>query len=105
MKKHRLNDFTKGWFIGDFDPSLFKTSDFEIAVKQYSTGDFETSHMHKIATEYTVIVKGDVKMNDNFYETGDIIEIGPGEITDFHALTDVTTVVVKIPSSKNDKYE
>lgn len=105
MKVHKLSEFTKGWFIGDFDPSLLKTSDFEIAMKRYSEGDYEKSHAHKIATEYTLIVKGTVKMNEEFYTAGDIVEIHPGEFTDFKAITNTITVVVKVPCTKNDKFE
>ena len=25
MKKARLEDFVRGWFIGDFEPSMLKT--------------------------------------------------------------------------------
>ena len=32
------------------------------------------------------------------------IKINPGQSTDFKALTDVTTVVVKIPGANDDKY-
>ena len=102
--KENLENFIKGWFIGDFEPSLFNTSDFEIAVKNYKTGDYEPTHYHKIATEFTVIVDGIVLMNGNEYKKNDIITIKPNEQTDFKCLTDVTTVVIKIPSSKDDKY-
>ena len=43
-------------------------------------------------------------MNDAHYGPGDIIMIEPGEATDFEALSDVTTVVVKTPSVAGDKY-
>lgn len=105
MKIHKLKDFKKGWFIGDFDPSLFKTTGLEIAVKKYIKGEHETSHMHKIATEYTVIINGTAQMNGVIYTKGDIVEIFPGEYTDFKAVTDTTTLVIKIPSIKGDKYE
>jgi hypothetical protein len=38
------------------------------------------------------------------YNEGDIIVVDPFESIDFKALTDVTTLVVKIPGAKNDKY-
>lgn len=31
MKKFDLNDMINGWIIGNFDPSLYKTNDFEFA--------------------------------------------------------------------------
>lgn len=103
--KENLNNFIKGWFIGDFYPTLFKTNDFEIAIKRYNVGDYEESHYHKISTEYTIIVDGIVLMNGVQYEKNDIIIINPNEPTDFRCLTNVTTVVVKIPSSNGDKYK
>ena len=96
---------TKGWFIGNFTPSLLKTNDVEVAVKTYNAGDYEEKHYHKIATEYTVITSGRVKMNNIEYGAGDIIVMEPGEATDFECLENGTTnVVVKIPGANNDKY-
>jgi hypothetical protein len=104
MKVFRLDEMKGGWFIGNFSPTLLDDSNFEVAVKYYKEGDYEKSHFHKISTEYTVIVEGEVKMNNIIYKKGDIIVISPMESTDFIALTDVTTTVIKIPSSINDKY-
>lgn len=104
MKIIKLNDMKGGWFIGNFEPSLFKTNDCEIAVKSYEKGDHERKHYHKIATEYTVVVKGKIKMFDNVYKEGDIIVVEPGEATAFEALEDSINVVVKIPGENNDKY-
>jgi len=105
MKIHNIENFTKGWFVGDFDPSILKTKDFEVAIKEYKAGDYEKMHVHKIATEYTIIVSGTVSMNNILNKKGSIIEIEPGEYTDFESLTDSITVVVKTPCVKGDKYE
>ncbi len=105
MKIAKLSEMTKGWFIGNFDPSLLKTNDVEVAVKAYKKGDYEGQHFHKVATEYTCIVSGRVKMNNVEYQAGDIIVMEPGEATDFECLEDGTTnVVVKYPGASNDKY-
>ena len=98
MKKHNLDDMVGGWFIGHFEPTLLKTDDFEVAVKIYKKGDYEENHYHKIATEYTFIMDGEVIMSGENYSSGDIVVIKPNESTDFRALTDVKTVVVKTPS-------
>ena len=106
MKTAKLDDMVKGWFIGNFNPSLLKTNDVEVAVKKYKKGDHEGKHYHKIATEYTCIISGRVKMNGTEYGVGDIVVMEPGEATDFECLEDDTTnVVVKIPGANNDKYE
>lgn len=105
MRTAKLSQMTKGWFVGNFDPTLLRTNDVEVAVKTYRAGDHEGAHYHKIATEITVIISGRVKMCDTEYEAGDIIVIEPGEVTAFTALTDAVNAVVKIPGANNDKYE
>ena len=95
---------TKGWFIGDFEPSLMKTKEFEVAVQHFEAGEYADWHVHKVATEYTVIVSGKAEMNGRLISEGDIIVLEPEEGSDFRALTDVTTAVVKTPCAKGDKY-
>jgi quercetin dioxygenase-like cupin family protein len=104
IKRFRLEDMVNGWFIGNFDPSLYKTNDVEVGVKKYSIGDSEKLHYHKIATEFTVIISGEVVMNNEKYVSGDILIIEPGVSTDFLAVSNVTTLVVKIPGANDDKY-
>jgi quercetin dioxygenase-like cupin family protein len=104
MKVNKLNEFTKGWVIGNFNPTLFETDEFEVAVKTYKAGDYEETHFHSIATEWTIICKGRVEMNGNQFVEGDVITIQPGEATDFKVIEDTITTVVKIPSVKGDKY-
>ncbi len=105
MKTAKLEDMIKGWFVGNFKPTLYKTNDVEAAVKSYKKGDYEERHYHKIATEITVIIQGRVRMNGVEYKKGDIIVMEPNESTDFECLEDDTqNVVVKIPGANNDKY-
>lgn len=104
MKRYRLDDMTKGWFVGDFDPAALKTSAAEVAVKSYVAGTLEPRHYHKVTPEVTLIISGEVRMNDDHYSAGDIIVIEPGEATDFEALSNATTIVVKLPSVAGDKY-
>ena len=105
MEHFKLSDLKGGWFAGNFDPTLYKTGDFEVAVKQYKKGDYEKKHFHKIATEFTVIVYGEVEMNKMKYTAGQIIKIAPGETTDFFVLSDMAiTTVLKVPSVADDKY-
>lgn len=104
MKTANLDEMVKGWFVGDFSPTLIKTTNVEVAVKKYKKGDFEAGHYHKLATEITVIVSGKVKMNGKIYREGDIVVIEPCEVTDFEALEDSVSTVVKFPGAKDDKY-
>ena len=104
MRTARLDDMTKGWFVGNFTPTLFNTNDVEVAVKEYKKGQKEAMHHHKIATEITVVISGKIRMNDIVYSKGDIIVMYPNEATDFEALEDTVNAVVKIPGANNDKY-
>jgi|TARA_B110000503_G_C7094124_1_gene390779 hypothetical protein len=104
MKKFNLDSMHKGWFVGDFTPSVLNTEKCEVAVKRYKKGDYEEEHYHMECEEITIILHGSVEMNGVRYEDGDIIVIECGESTDFKALTDVTTVVYKDGSIKGDKY-
>ncbi|NFO55425.1 hypothetical protein FDB39_00800 [Clostridium botulinum] len=104
MYTSNLNEMTKGWFVGNFKPTLYSTNDVEVAVKSYKSGDSEEAHYHKIATEITVVVSGIVTMNGIEYKQGDIIVIEPNDKTDFYAVTDAINTVVKIPGANNDKY-
>ena len=105
MDVFNLNKFLNGWFVGNFEPSLIKTNDVEVAVKSYTIGDHEDRHYHKLATEITVIIAGSVLMNGIEYKTGDVIIIEPKESTDFEALDNTICVVVKHPGISNDKYD
>jgi hypothetical protein len=103
MELHKLNNFTKGWFIGNFEPTLYNT-DFEVGIKEYKSGDKEQRHFHKEADEFTAIISGKVLMNGIEYAKGDIIKVVKFEDTDFECIEDCITVVVKTKSIKGDKY-
>jgi len=104
MNKYNISDFVRGWFVGGFEPTLFSTTDVEVAVQTFKKGDKEDSHCHKIATEITVIVSGKAKMSGTILEAGDIVKIEPGTYTNFEALEDTVTTVVKVPGALHDKY-
>ena len=104
MIKRKVEEFTKGWFIGNFQPAMANSTDFEVALKYYKRGDQESAHHHKISTEFTVAASGRYRMNDILLGPGDIVEVKPGESVAFECLEDGATLVVKMPSSIGDKY-
>lgn len=100
----RLADFKGGWFVGNFTPTLFPSKDVEVAIKRYRAGDRESCHVHRIATEFTVVVEGSVEMGGAIHHAGSIVVVPPGCSTGFRALTDAVTTVVKLPSVPDDKF-
>lgn len=100
-----LEDFTKGWLVGDFDPSLIKTKEIEISIKKYKAGDKEKNHYHKLATEYTIVISGKIKMMGKIYNTNDIITVNQNVENQFECLENCVLLVIKTPSIIGDKYE
>jgi mannose-6-phosphate isomerase-like protein (cupin superfamily) len=104
MRSAKLDEMKKGWFVGGFNPTAHSTEACEVAVKYYKAADKEGPHLHRVATEITLVLSGRAQMVGKEWRAGEILVLEPGEITDFEALTDCITVVVKLPSVLNDKY-
>lgn len=93
-----------GWFIGNFEPSVFKTELFEVGTKLHKKGEKWPVHFHKKATEITYVVKGKMKIQNKIVSSGDIFLIKPYEVADPEFLEDTYVLVVKTPSCLEDKY-
>jgi quercetin dioxygenase-like cupin family protein len=100
-----IKDMVRGWFIGDFEPSVFKTKDFEVGLMHHKKNEEPDLHYHKIITEYNVVISGRMRFEDRILSDGDIFEIAPNQINDLEFLEDTTIVCVKVPSVTNDKYK
>jgi hypothetical protein len=103
MKLSNLSEFTNGWFLGNFNPSLFRSEEFEVCVKNFKQGEVELAHFQRIATEITVVLSGSVRMGQHILHVDDILTIYKDEVCDFEALTDCKVLGVKFPSLPNDK--
>ena len=104
MKKFRIEDMKRGWFIGDFAPVALKSTNFEVGIGHHKKGEKWDKHFHKLATEVTVILKGKVEINNEIFVEGDIFIIDKNEVVEPLFLEQTDYVVVKTISDKNDKY-
>jgi quercetin dioxygenase-like cupin family protein len=104
MKKEKLENFFKGWFVGNFEPSLLK-ADFEVGVAKHKAGEFHQDHFHKSSTEINVVIEGRMKINGEEFGPGDIFVLHPYEVSQAEFITDVTIVIVRDKSDPLDKYE
>jgi len=98
MKILSIKDFSNGWIIGDFEPSLHRTNDIEVALKSFKKQEKEPNHLQRIATEASLVVSG-----SHHLKSGDILVVEPGEAYDFEALEDSTVLAIKWPSLPDDK--
>ena len=103
MEFSRIEIYTKGWFIGDFNPTFLKTSEVEVAYKEFKAGDSEAAHKQLVATEISFFIQGEGMMNGRHFSKGDIVLIEPNEVADFFAITDCQLICVKTPSVPSDK--
>jgi len=104
MEIKKLENFTRGWVVGDFDPTIISTKDFEFAVQYFKVGEHHQKHIHKIAREISIIVYGKFLTNGQPVGKGDVIVVEPGEPMEFDCLEDGACAVIKTPSVKGDKY-
>ena len=104
IEKYELKNFIGGWFIGSFEPSLYKTKQFEISVKFHPEGEIWDAHYHKISTEYNCVIEGSVKIDDEIFSKGDIFVVPPNKVVNPNFLKNCTIVCIKIPGEPNDKY-
>jgi quercetin dioxygenase-like cupin family protein len=105
MRKRNIKDFWRGWFIGNFDPSLLKTEQFEVGLLTHLKDEKWPKHYHKVGTEYNVLISGRMTVAGSEMHPGDVFVFEPGDIADpiFHE--DCQVLCVKTPSLPGDKYE
>lgn len=103
MKVSRIEDMEGGWFIGDFEPSILKTSGFEVGYKLHKKGEEWPAHYHT-GSEYNFLLSGKMRICNRVLTAGDLFEIEPYEVADPEFLEDCQVIVVKVPSKPGDKF-
>jgi len=104
MKVYNIQDMVGGWYIGDFEPSILRTRDFEVGYKIHPAGEEWDVHMHAVATEYNLLLRGVMKIQDTVLSAGNLFVIEAGEWADPEFLEDCEVITVKVPSVPGDKY-
>jgi len=104
MDVYNIKQFTKGWLVGDFEPSLFKNPHVEVAHHFHEKGFVGEKHTHKIGTELTYIIRGNLIASGKRLASGDMFIYHPNEVACVEFLEDTDLLVVKWPSIPSDKY-
>jgi len=104
MEVSHISDFKKGWFVGDFEPSIFRNPFFELAHQKHEAGYKTPKHFHKVTTELTYIVKGKMRVGDQILSDGCMFVYEKGEVADSEVIEDVDIIVLRYPSIPTDKY-
>lgn len=102
MKIKRLEDMVGGWFVGNFEPTAYKSENFEVSFKLHPKGQVWDIHYHTNVTEINLLIRGKMILQGMTLIPGDIFTLEPYEIADPEFLEDTEIVCVKTPSL-NDK--
>jgi dTDP-glucose pyrophosphorylase/mannose-6-phosphate isomerase-like protein (cupin superfamily) len=99
-----LCDFTRGWFIGDFLPSILRTQEYEVALLTHPKNEKWDYHYHKEAEEINFLVEGEMTVNNRMIREGEVFRIPRNQLTCPHFLKDCKVLCIKVPSVVGDKY-
>lgn len=105
MITDHLNNYTRGWFIGNFKPSILPTEQFEVALLTHQKNEYHAPHYHAIATEYNLVIEGIIQVNGKVFQQNDIFIFLPKETAHVEFLTDCKILCIKTPSIPTDKYK
>lgn len=103
IQTDHLSRMRGGWWIGNFEPSVLKTAQFEVAYKVHRQGEDWPLHFQHEATEYNLLVEGQLQIDEQVFQAGDIFIIRPKRLVKPLFLTNCALVVVKVPSLPQDK--
>lgn len=104
MRTLKLNDFERGWIIGNFSPSLYTSEDIEVGLLHLEKGHKGDGHYHKETTEYNFIVNGAALIEGRVLYSGECFVYEKGERSNVEYILDTDILCIRLPSLKGDKY-
>lgn len=105
MIVNNIKNYHRGWFLGNFQPSIFQTKEFEVAILTHTKGEYWPEHYHKIATEINVLLEGKMSVNGIEINVNDIFVFEPNESSAPIFYENCKVLCIKTPSVIGDKYE
>ena len=104
LQVSELKDMKRGWFLGNFLPTAYKSRDVEVGILEHKAGEEWPAHVHRVGDEINVLLSGWVQINNQHFKTGQIFVIPKGHLTKAIFHEDCKLVCVKLPSDTKDKY-
>jgi dTDP-glucose pyrophosphorylase len=101
---YNLNEFIRGWFIGDFDKCIKRVKEYEIGLLKHARDEKWRFHYHKVSTEFNFLLTGKMLLNGVLMEENTLFILKPNQIACPIFLTDCEILCIKIPSVPGDKY-
>jgi dTDP-glucose pyrophosphorylase len=98
-----INEMTRGWLIGDFEPSILRTKDFEVGYLNHKKGELWPVHYHAHMIEINVLIKGKMILNDIEINENQVFVIHKNDIACPIFVEDCFILCIKVPSIIGDK--
>lgn len=96
-------DYTRGWVVGDFDPCLFRRTEYEVGILKHEKLVHHDYHVHYECDETNLLLSGNMNLNGIDINPGTIFIIPRGYISCAVFNEDCIIVCVKTPSKPKDK--
>jgi len=103
-KKVNIDEYVRGWLIGDFEPSIKRTTDYEIGVLTHKQGEKWPFHYHKESREINILLSGEMIINNQSIKRNTLFIFEKGMISCPLFLTDCIVLCIKVPSLPGDKW-
>lgn len=103
-KQVNIDDFIRGWLIGDFEPCVKRTTDLEVAVLHHKRGEKWGFHYHSEAREINILLSGKMIINNIPIKQNSIFIFEQNMISCPIFMEDCIVLCIKIPSIPTDKY-
>jgi hypothetical protein len=93
----------RGWLIGNFEPSIVKTPDYEIGLLTHGKGEQWGFHYHQSSIEFNILLSGHFLLNNIPISAGTVFIINKNVIACPKFLEQCKILCIKIPSVPGDK--
>jgi dTDP-glucose pyrophosphorylase len=98
-----IDNYVRGWLIGDFTPSILRTSEYEVGFSRHKGGEHWGFHYHHELDEYNILISGKMMINNQIIHAGEYFMIPKDVIACPKFLEDCTILCLKSPSKPKDK--
>jgi len=98
-----IDHYIRGWLIGNFEPSIINTTEFEIGVLNHKKDEKWAFHYHEKTREINILLEGEMIINNIPLHKDTIFIFESNMISCPLFLTDCIVLCIKLPSLPNDK--
>lgn len=98
-----LYNYKAGWIIGDFEPSIIKTKDFEVGILTHNKNEKWDYHYHVYLDEINILLEGNMLLNEIVINKNQLFYIPKKQIASPIFLENCKILCIKTPSIIGDK--